>query len=1330
MVKSGSAQVQNYLVDVVVSELFRASLFPFDVPAFSTKYESTQLVQTVATQIAQIGSSSQISDRIFTILTDKLIDMIQPALSEDATVPDDTNFNVFCERLGVLLTKMPRSSSIITDSLSRTVLVIIPLIVPKISPGPRLEGYVTLLNTLCHHFAPVIFTNETTKQLVTEFVATRVPSLIKTDSSTSLSCLLEIMIASMSALSPSSESDIAVVKTYWTRVLESLTKLHGTECANVLGHVLEALYDSKLDFNFCDERLDGLVAGLVFEKLGKRVSGSDDVSRCVERVIARCFAFDEKRRVLSNDTTKLILSNLYDILDSFKTRYLYTNSLKPTLTADILDQPLAALRVISELFSFKHYATIFPNEQFLNLVSTVFDMSIIQPDIEISKSFMNAFGEPETLDLGTETILETAKEAWESLLENWESEKTLPDNIFKTLLSHWTEKLSDLKSIASPHDLAAQILALEHLPLLTDLQRDDVISTFQSTPEVWSSLSGMFVHTDATVAIVDPLIRLYTQPSQQPPSSTEIKYDHHGLTVYARLILIIVETFKVLTNIEPPVWLLLELSKFMVLYTDTIRLHSMYIWLQDSIVESRVLHDDVAGLLSQRVKSVNPSVLAGLVSSNTLGNTNLVQTAFMKSRESRQLLDIRIFANLLDLLPSDIISNNDDVVKSWLGVIKSSSPTARLPLPLTLSFIIAMKSKRIDMNAFIESYAQELLGVFVSLPVASDIFSTLKDDIFYRLSVLNTLLLPEDGQDFFDTDFLSSDITNGIFAFIEILYNTKSMPIVNAANICVHNEILRLCSSFVPNVSSPQQSQFLFTHSRCAIEQSNPRIPERKVFFHTALTLLHNLILERDMNPDISVAFSTCLENNQFYQYLLQLLLNEHVYANTVPTLPHKSFQTVLAQVLLFTPEKVLFQMKPFDELIALLTVPNEDVQKVVYACLKRIVLEFVQSENLRLELKTISTANDESMNDAEPESPKLLRESLLKLISDVPTQNSVSVDADENDDAPVLHRHKSFGYLLGWMVLFDHFDDATFRLKSILLDQLRDIKPTHPLQSFLEYAFKQLNVGTQAPTFDLSKFTSIETFDLQAGFSMERLDPGVSMNILVSYLYLRSLKAVSGLVRAWFVECKNRQLTLAVESFTEKFFTPVLLSHEYETLSSSTSSASTIPTAQKELLSQLVIKIAKASSEIIASYPIEESSVDMLIKLPRSYPLRTPEVTSSTSSASSSGGGGSGAAKSNAGTSGLPETKWRAWLLASQSVISSQNGGLLDAILVFAKNISGHFDGVEECAICYSIIGVMDRNVPNKCCRTCKKLFHGGCLFKWFRTSNQSTCPLCRSLF
>ncbi|KAI8914215.1 hypothetical protein EDD86DRAFT_186860 [Gorgonomyces haynaldii] len=146
-----------------------------------------------------------------------------------------------------------------------------------------------------------------------------------------------------------------------------------------------------------------------------------------------------------------------------------------------------------------------------------------------------------------------------------------------------------------------------------------------------------------------------------------------------------------------------------------------------------------------------------------------------------------------------------------------------------------------------------------------------------------------------------------------------------------------------------------------------------------------------------------------------------------------------------------------------------------------------------------------------------------------------------------------------------------------------------------------------------------------------------------------------------------------------------------------------------------LSIKVNQSTNELSCLYNIEDAVLDMNMKLPPTYPLSLVQV--------SSGAGGGKAA-------GIQEKRWRSWLLSVTSMLSAQNGSLMDAISLFKKNVSLHFQGIEDCAICYSVIGVIDRQLPTKQCRVCKHKFHGACLFKWFKSSHQNTCPLCRQPF
>jgi hypothetical protein len=51
-----------------------------------------------------------------------------------------------------------------------------------------------------------------------------------------------------------------------------------------------------------------------------------------------------------------------------------------------------------------------------------------------------------------------------------------------------------------------------------------------------------------------------------------------------------------------------------------------------------------------------------------------------------------------------------------------------------------------------------------------------------------------------------------------------------------------------------------------------------------------------------------------------------------------------------------------------------------------------------------------------------------------------------------------------------------------------------------------------------------------------------------------------------------------------------------------------------------------------------------------------------------------------------------------------------------------------EECLICVSIIQPSTGQLPRLGCRTCRKRFHGTCLYTWFKSSGKSNCPHCQS--
>ena len=135
--------------------------------------------------------------------------------------------------------------------------------------------------------------------------------------------------------------------------------------------------------------------------------------------------------------------------------------------------------------------------------------------------------------------------------------------------------------------------------------------------------------------------------------------------------------------------------------------------------------------------------------------------------------------------------------------------------------------------------------------------------------------------------------------------------------------------------------------------------------------------------------------------------------------------------------------------------------------------------------------------------------------------------------------------------------------------------------------------------------------------------------------------------------------------------------------------------------------------SSLLARYEIEDVTVELTIQFPAGYPLEAPKLNLL---------GGK--------RIGVTERQWRLWQLSTQTVLAAQNQRVLEALKLWRKNADKRFEGVEDCTICCSVFQPVDKTLPGQECRTCKQKFHSQCLFKWFASSGNSKCPLCRQFF
>ena len=137
-------------------------------------------------------------------------------------------------------------------------------------------------------------------------------------------------------------------------------------------------------------------------------------------------------------------------------------------------------------------------------------------------------------------------------------------------------------------------------------------------------------------------------------------------------------------------------------------------------------------------------------------------------------------------------------------------------------------------------------------------------------------------------------------------------------------------------------------------------------------------------------------------------------------------------------------------------------------------------------------------------------------------------------------------------------------------------------------------------------------------------------------------------------------------------------------------------------------IKGSTVSGEITAKYIHEEATMEIKIKLPPDYPLKNVDVSCSS-------------------RIGIDDGRWRRWILQIIQLLTLQDGSVVDAALLWKKNIEKELEGVEPCPICYSILYAKTQALPSLACRTCSNRYHSSCLYTWFKKSGKSKCVVCQ---
>jgi hypothetical protein len=240
-------------------------------------------------------------------------------------------------------------------------------------------------------------------------------------------------------------------------------------------------------------------------------------------------------------------------------------------------------------------------------------------------------------------------------------------------------------------------------------------------------------------------------------------------------------------------------------------------------------------------------------------------------------------------------------------------------------------------------------------------------------------------------------------------------------------------------------------------------------------------------------------------------------------------------------------------------------------------------------------------------------------------------------------------------------------------------------------------------------------------GFHGDGYDPiearESSLRVLMASALVETVVVAPSLIRSFYDSSSNRAERGLLKDFIEKNVTASLIAHEVDSVNRATATgkwaaAVAEPNASSASLDSGELKVvaSRASGETVAVYTRDETSIEMRIALPPGYPLRNVEVTCT----GRLGEGG----------------RWQRWVLQIVHLMSQRDGSVVDAVLLWRRNVDKEFEGAEPCPICYSTLHAKSLCLPSVECSTCHNKFHPTCLYTWFQSSGKSKCVMCQQPF
>ncbi|XP_076246293.1 E3 ubiquitin-protein ligase listerin [Calliopsis andreniformis] len=360
-------------------------------------------------------------------------------------------------------------------------------------------------------------------------------------------------------------------------------------------------------------------------------------------------------------------------------------------------------------------------------------------------------------------------------------------------------------------------------------------------------------------------------------------------------------------------------------------------------------------------------------------------------------------------------------------------------------------------------------------------------------------------------------------------------------------------------------------------------------------------------------------------------------------------------------------------------------IQLGSYYLLKHGVPELVQEDQTNVELENfdLNTLNIKKIEEVLQNMQNIVNTILM----DFKLCDAVSCTIQPYTDSYTY----TLGYLLSWAIILDMCATA----KGDLLYQYAEVLKDQLFPTFLNNIFRLMPVEVLQDNKNKSAklmevFSTEPCLDFGESWTEERLDH------IVCWLYTNSLRHLPVLVRQWWSTADSK-VSAAVDKITTYYVSPILCQEEFLN-------------NKLHNMENMQVKVDPKFREIVTLYQMDDTKLELNIRLSPNHPLGPVTVEPG----------------QHAGGS----ANWRNCHMQLSIFLTHQNGSVWDGLVSWKRNLDKKFAGVEECYICFSIFHINTYQIPKLSCHTCRKKFHTACLYKWFSTSQKSTCPICRNVF